>query len=134
MNNDPAQPAQIPSKVQLQRQSKQLQLHYSDGKTFVLPCEYLRVFSPSAEVRGHSPEQAVLQTGKAHVNIERIERVGNYALQLFFSDGHESGIYSWTYLYQLGEQQSQNWQHYLQQLQQAGASRDPDVQIVRIGN
>jgi DUF971 family protein len=107
-----------------------LELVYADDLRFALPCEYLRVFSPSAEVRGHGPGQEVLQVGKINVAIKEIKPVGNYALQLVFDDGHDTGIYSWDYLYQLGSQQQQRWQHYLEQLDAAGASRDPEVQVL----
>lgn len=127
-------PAPIPSAIELHQRSKQLELRYASGERFLLSCEYLRVFSPSAEVRGHGPGQETLQTGKIHVNIDQIKAVGNYAIQINFSDGHDSGIYSWDYLYALGSNQEQNWQDYLARLHQAGASRDPDVQVVRIGN
>ena len=124
----------LPSDIRLHKKSKQLELIYSDRERYLLSCEYLRVHSPSAEVRGHGPGQEVLQTGKLHVNIIRIEPVGNYAIQLHFTDGHESGIYSWAYLYSLCTRQEENWRAYLQKMREAGANRDPDVQVVRIGN
>lgn len=113
------------TEIKLQRQSRLLQISFADGKTFRIPCEFLRVYSPSAEVRGHSPGQEVLQTGKKDVNIDHIEPVGNYAIQLDFSDGHNTGLYSWDLLYDYGLHQDEMWQHYLQRLEQAGASREP---------
>ena len=98
---------------------------YEDGIRFELPCEYLRVYSPSAEVRGHGPGQEVLQTGKENVNITAIEPVGNYAVQLVFSDGHSSGIFDWNYLYDLGLNYDAKWQEYLERLAQAGYQRKP---------
>lgn len=121
-----------PSSIQLHRKSKVLELQFPDGARFELPCEYLRVYSPSAEVRGHGPGQEVLQHGKINVNIDAIEPVGNYAVQLTFSDGHDSGIYSWDYLYELGAEYDSRWQDYLDRLQAAGRDRDPDVQAVQI--
>lgn len=114
----------VPTEIALDQTARELILSYSDGKQFVLPCEYLRVFSPSAEVRGHGPGQEVLQVGKRNVNVLAIEPVGHYAVRLVFSDGHDSGIYSWDYLYELGRQQAHNWQDYLARLQAAGASRE----------
>jgi DUF971 family protein len=114
-----------PTEITLHRQSRLLEIAYADGKVFRLPCEFLRVYSPSAEVRGHGPGQEVLQTGKREVEITHIEPVGNYAVQLRFSDGHDTGIYSWDLLYDYGERQHEMWQHYLERLAQAGASRDP---------
>ena len=102
-----------------------LEIGFDDGHVFRLPCEYLRVYSPSAEVRGHGPGQEVLQVGKRDVTITEVEPVGHYALRPTFSDGHGSGIYSWEYLYDLGERQDELWSRYLQRLEQAGASRDP---------
>jgi DUF971 family protein len=96
---------------------------FDDGARFSLPCEYLRVFSPSAEVRGHGPGQEVLQLGKEQVNIRAIEPVGMYAVKLVFDDGHDSGLYSWEYLYELGEEQDEKWQDYLQRLSDAGHQR-----------
>ncbi len=112
------------TEIKLQRQSRLLHISFADGKTFQIPCEFLRVYSPSAEVRGHSPGQEVLQTGKKDVNIDHIEPVGNYAIQLNFSDGHNTGLYSWDLLYDYGLHQDKMWQHYLQRMEQAGASRE----------
>lgn len=114
----------IPTEIRLHQRSRMLELSFSDGARFELSCEYLRVFSPSAEVRGHSPAQAKLQTGKRNVQITAIEPVGNYAVKLVFDDGHDSGLYSWDYLYELGIKHEQNWQQYLAQLEAAGASRE----------
>ena len=113
------------TEIKLQRQSRLLHISFADGKTFLIPCEFLRVYSPSAEVRGHGPGQEVLQTGKKDVNIDHIEPVGNYAIQLNFSDGHNTGLYSWDLLYDYGLHQDEMWQHYLQRMEQAGASREP---------
>ena len=114
-----------PNEIKLHRKSRLLEISFSDGKVFRFPCEFLRVFSPSAEVRGHSPGQEVLQTGKKEVNINRIESVGNYAIQLNFSDGHNTGLYSWDLLYDYGMHQDEMWQRYLDRMEKAGASRDP---------
>ena len=113
-----------PTEIKLHQKSRVLEITYADGRTFSLPCEFLRVHSPSAEVRGHGPGQEVLQAGKKEVAISRIEPVGTYAVQLCFSDGHDTGIYSWDLLYEFGAQQTQMWADYLNRLQQAGASRD----------
>ncbi|MEH6558339.1 MAG: DUF971 domain-containing protein [Oceanicoccus sp.] len=123
----------VPLDIKLHKQSKTLELIY-DTEQFTLSCEYLRVYSPSAEVRGHGAGQEVLQTGKINVAIDTISAVGNYALQLVFSDGHDSGIYSWDYLYQMCAHKEAWWQDYLERLDNAGAVRDPDIQVVKIGN
>lgn len=114
-----------PTDIRLHQASRKLEVSFDDGSTFTLPCEYLRVHSPSAEVQGHGPGQRVLQTGKRDVNIERIVPVGNYAVGLYFSDGHSTGIYSWKTLYDLGARQQEYWARYLKEIEQAGASRDP---------
>jgi DUF971 family protein len=114
-----------PVELNLHQASRVLDISFDDGRAFSLPCEYLRVFSPSAEVRGHGPGQEVLQVGKRAVNIDAIEPVGMYAVKLAFTDGHDTGIYSWDYLYDLGERYDANWHTYLQRLAQAGKSRDP---------
>ncbi|MEZ5501764.1 MAG: DUF971 domain-containing protein [Halioglobus sp.] len=121
-----------PVSIQLHRRSRQLELHYAGGERYQLSCEYLRVYSPSAEVLGHGPGQEVLQTGKMKVGISAIKPVGNYALQLVFDDGHDTGLYSWRYLHELCQQQDSKWRNYLERLEQAGASRDPDVQILQL--
>ena len=118
-------PTRRPSGITLHQVSRVLDLEYDDGRRFSLPLEYLRVFSPSAEVRGHGPGQEVLQAGKRDVGVEAIEPVGMYAVKLVFSDGHNTGIYSWDYLYELGAKQESNWKTYLARLEQAGKSRDP---------
>lgn len=114
----------IPTDVRLRKKSGLLELQYSDGTRFELPAELLRVYSPSAEVKGHGKGQEVLQTGKRHVSMTAIAAVGQYAVRLSFDDGHDSGIYSWDTLYELGEHQQELWQQYLSRLQQAQASRD----------
>ena len=113
-----------PTDITLHQQSRVLDVAFDDGRNFSLPCEYLRVYSPSAEVRGHGPGQEVLQKGKRNVNISAIEPIGVYAVKLVFTDGHDTGIYSWDYLYELGAKQEDNWKRYLSRLEQAGASRD----------
>jgi len=120
-----------PISIQLHTRSRELELEYAGGECYSLSCEYLRVYSPSAEVGGHGPGQEVLQTGKINVGISAIKPVGNYALQLTFDDGHDTGLYSWPYLYQLCVEQQLRWQDYLDRLTQAGASRDPDVQVLK---
>jgi DUF971 family protein len=114
----------IPTGITLHQKSRVLEIAFSDGRTFKLPYEFLRVYSPSAEVRGHGAGQEVLQAGKRSVEIRSIEPVGSYAIQPAFSDGHSTGIYSWEYLYELGETQDELWQQYLQKLKAAGASRE----------
>jgi DUF971 family protein len=113
----------VPTEINLHRQSRVLEITFDDGAHFNLPCEYLRVFSPSAEVQGHGPGQRVLQVGKEGVNIDRIEPVGNYAVCLHFDDEHNTGIYAWETLYQLGVNHEQNWQQYLEELKAAGHVR-----------
>jgi len=113
-----------PTEIKLHQKSRQLEISFADGKTFQLPCEFLRVYSPSAEVRGHGPGQEVLQVGKKDVEITKVEPVGNYAVQLTFSDGHDSGLYSWDYLYEMGVNQDAMWRRYLERLDEAGASRE----------
>ncbi|MEJ2107064.1 MAG: DUF971 domain-containing protein [Acidiferrobacteraceae bacterium] len=112
-----------PTEIKLHRASRILEIAFEDGRRFELPCEYLRVYSPSAEVRGHGPGQEVLQLGKENVNIEQIEPVGNYAVILHFDDGHNTGIYSWETLYELGDQQDKYWADYLARLDEAGYKR-----------
>jgi DUF971 family protein len=113
-----------PTEIKLHQKSRILEIAFADGKTFQLPCEFLRVYSPSAEVRGHGPGQEVLQTGKQNVEITHIEPVGTYAIQLTFSDGHDTGIYSWDLLYDYGRRQEEMWQRYVKRLEEAGASRE----------
>lgn len=122
-------PAPIPTTIKLQKASRSLRLGYADGSEYVLPAEYLRVHSPSAEVRGHG--KPVLQTGKQHVGLVGAEPAGRYALKLIFDDGHDSGLYTWDYLHELAIEQTSRWQAYLEQIQKAGASRDPHTSTVR---
>jgi len=119
--------APTPEAFTLHGQSKALEISFSDGKTFRIPCELMRVYSPSAEVQGHGPGQEVLQTGKRNVDIMDLAQVGNYAVQPTFSDGHNSGIFSWDYLYFLGAEQDQLWTQYNERLQAAGAQRDDSM-------
>jgi DUF971 family protein len=113
-----------PTDITLHQQSNVLEVAFDDGSHFSLPVEYLRVYSPSAEVRGHGPGQEVLQVGKHDVAVKAIEPVGMYAIKLVFSDGHDTGIYSWEYLHDLGTKHESNWRTYLARLQQAGKSRE----------
>ena len=115
----------VPTEINLHQKSQILDIGFDTGEKFELTCEYLRVYSPSAEVRGHAPGEETLQVGKADVNIERIEPVGTYAVQLFFDDGHDSGIYSWEWLYLIGKNYAKLWQEYLDKLEQAGQKRAP---------
>jgi DUF971 family protein len=116
----------IPTEIKLHQTSRAMELSFADGTNFRLPYEFLRVYSPSAEVRGHGPGQETLQLGKREVTIVEVEQVGHYAIRPKFSDGHDTGIYSWDYLYDLGVQHNELWQRYLERLAAAGASRDPD--------
>ena len=116
----------IPTEIKLHQASRLMELSFADGTNFRLPYEFLRVYSPSADVRGHGPGQETLQVGKREVTIAELEQVGHYAVRPKFSDGHDTGIYSWDYLYDLGERQDELWQRYLARLAAAGASRDPD--------
>ncbi|MFQ5468882.1 MAG: gamma-butyrobetaine hydroxylase-like domain-containing protein [Gammaproteobacteria bacterium] len=113
-----------PTDIRLHKKSRSLEIVFDDGTCFQLPCEFLRVYSPSAEVRGHGPGQEVLQTGKEHVNISNIEPVGSYAIRLCFDDGHDTGLYSWDLLYKLGSEHDQLWQDYLERLKATGYSRN----------
>ena len=112
-----------PTDIRLKRADRLLEVVFDTGEHFRLPCEYLRVHSPSAEVQGHGPGQRVLVAGKADVNIRAIRPVGQYAVQLEFDDGHDSGLYSWSTLYALGRDFDANWRRYLDELDQAGLSR-----------
>ena len=117
----------LPTDIQLHQKSRVLEIVYDDGARFLLPCEYLRVSSPSAEVRGHSPDEAVVQVGKEQVNITHLEQIGSYAVKIYFDDGHKSGLYDWRYLYQLGRKQSVLWADYIDRLHAAGHQRQgPD--------
>ena len=117
----------IPSEIRLHQKSRILEFAYENGERFKLDFEYLRVFTPSAEARGHGPGQETLQTGKRGINIERIEPVGTYAIRPIFSDGHDSGLYSWDLIYNLGKHHDELWREYLQQLDAQGLSRDIDT-------
>jgi DUF971 family protein len=113
----------VPTEITLHQQSRILEIRFDDGERFELPCEILRVYSPSAEVKGHGPGQGVLPIGKEGVDITAIEPVGNYAVKLIFDDGHATGIYSWGYLYDLGKRLDRYWMDYLDALKQAGYQR-----------
>ena len=113
-----------PTELKLHQKSRELEIVFDDGKQFRFSCELLRVYSPSAEVRGHGPGQEVLQVGKKNVDITAIEPVGTYAVKLVFSDGHNTGLYSWDFFHDLGIKQDSYWQTYLARMQQAGAKRE----------
>jgi DUF971 family protein len=117
-----------PTEILLHQKSRVLEIAFTDGKRFRLPCEFLRVYSPSAEVRGHGPGQEVLQVGKKEVEITELEPIGLYAVRPRFSDGHDTGIYSWDYLYTLGVNQDEMWRRYLERMAEAGASREAQPQ------
>ena len=125
-------PHPTPIGIELHTRSRELELKYPGDENYRLSYEFLRVMSPSAEVRGHGPGQEVLQVGKLNVQIKDLKPVGNYALQPVFDDGHDSGIYAWDYLYKLCVNRDTLWQEYLQQLNAAGGNRDPDVQVVKL--
>ena len=114
-----------PTAIKLHQQSRVLEIAFADGRSFRLSYELLRVYSPSAEVRGHGPGQEVLQVGKRDVAIKEVEAVGHYAIRPTFSDGHDTGIYSWDYFYTLGTNHDEMWRRYLQRMAEAGASREP---------
>jgi DUF971 family protein len=118
-----------PQAITVHGQSRVLEVAFSDGAAFRIPFELMRIYSPSAEVQGHGPGQEVLQTGKRDVELEALEPVGNYAVQPRFSDGHDSGIFSWDYLYFLGSQQEQLWADYAKRLQAAGRDRDAPMPV-----
>jgi DUF971 family protein len=115
----------LPTEIKLHQVSRKLEIAFNNGARFELPYEFLRVYSPSAEVRGHGPGQEVLQLGKKNIEIKGIEPVGSYAVTLTFSDGHDTGIYSWDYLYELGENYVALWDRYVSRMEAAGASREP---------
>lgn len=117
----------FPTNITFHQVSRTLSLQFDTGEAFDLPCEFLRVFTPSAEARGHGPGQETLQVGKRDVTIERIEPVGNYAVRLVFSDGHDTGLYSWDMLYEFGRHHDELWATYLQKIESVGASRDADL-------
>ena len=122
----------LPTEIQLHKQSRYLEISFADGARFLLPCEYLRVHSPSAEVRGHAPDEAKLQVGKEAVNIENLQQIGSYAVKIFFDDGHKSGLYDWRYLYKLGRAWQPLWYDYLDRLKAAGRERkgsDPFAEL-----
>lgn len=119
--------APTPTAIKLLREQRVLQLSYADGTQWSLPCEYLRVFSPSAEVRGHGLEEPLLVPGKAEVNIREIHPVGRYAVRLVFDDGHDTGLYTWELFWALGQEQVKNWQRYLARLTEHGMSRERDL-------
>jgi len=114
-----------PTDILLRKKSRLLVIRFDDGREFELPFEYLRISSPSAEVRGHGPGQEVLQTGKENVQVTALYPVGHYALRIAFDDGHDTGLYSWSYLYELGRDQAIRWQAYLDRLSEAGYARQP---------
>ncbi|HEU0203023.1 MAG TPA: DUF971 domain-containing protein [Burkholderiaceae bacterium] len=116
-----------PTDITLHTASRVLEITFDDGKVFRLPFEFLRVYSPSAEVRGHGPGQETLQVGKRDVTITQLDPIGHYAVQPIFSDGHTTGIFSWDYLYELGVNHARLWAEYLKKLEAAGASREPDA-------
>ena len=118
-----------PESLTVHGQSRMLEIGFSDGKTFRIPFELMRVYSPSAEVQGHGPGQEVLQTGKRDVTVVEIEPVGNYAVKPTFSDGHDSGLFTWEYLYFLGAQEKELWAEYEQRLQAAGVGRDDPMPV-----
>ena len=123
------------TEIKLHKQSATLELCYNDGSNYSLSAEFLRVHSPSAEVRGHGKGQEVLQSGKCHVKLVNVQPVGNYAVKLVFDDGHDTGIYSWEYLRELGQDEKELWSSYLAKLQAAGKTREPlpaDTQVIHI--
>ena len=122
-----------PTALTLHQASRALEISFDDGANFRLPFEFMRVYSPSAEVQGHGPGQEVLQTGKREVGITSIDAVGHYAVQPSFSDGHNTGIFSWDYLYRLGSELDQRWQRYLLRLEEAGATRDTPMVTATAG-
>ena len=124
MSRDPVS-GPWPTELRLKRADKRLEVDFDDGESFQLPAEYLRVESPSAEVQGHGPGQKQLVAGRRHIGILEVEPVGNYAIRIKFDDLHDSGIYTWAYLHELGREQKKRWQEYLKALEKAGQSREP---------
>jgi len=123
--------APTPQSITVHEASRMLEVVFSDGAAFRIPFELMRVYSPSAEVQGHGPGQEVLQTGQRHVTLTGLEPVGNYAVKPTFSDGHDTGIFSWDYLYELGQRQDALWADYLRRLAEAGADRDTPMPAKR---
>ncbi len=121
----------VPTQIELHQKSRVLDIAFSDGKHFSLPYEFLRVYSPSAEVRGHGPGQETLQVGKKDVEVTAAEPVGTYAMQITFSDGHDTGLYSWEYLHSMGIKQQSMWDDYLNKMEAAGAKREPAPNILK---
>ncbi len=117
-------------RIQYSRKEKILEVSFSDGCLYELSAEFLRVHSPSAEVRGHGSGQEILQSGKSGVQIDAIEKIGHYAVQIIFDDGHDSGLFSWSYLRELGEHKDALWKAYLEKLAVEGKSRDPEIQVL----
>ena len=128
----PMSDAPTPTEINLHQKSRLLEIAFSDGRSFSLSFEFLRVYSPSAEVRGHGPGQEVLQTGKRNVDIVSLEPVGSYAVQPTFSDGHATGIFAWDYLYSLGADHDRLWGEYLKKLAEAGAGRDSEQGLTSV--
>jgi DUF971 family protein len=124
----------VPTRISVTAQRDAIHVEYQQDIKFNLPAEYLRVFSPSADMRDHSQGQRILQAGKRHVLIHSMEQCGNYAVQIVFDDGHHSGIFKWQFLYQLGYEQQQNWDAYLRELRLAGQCREPSCQVVKFPN
>lgn len=122
---DPYSTQLWPTEIRLKKEEKRLEVDFDNGRSFSYPAEYLRVESPSAEVQGHSPSQKQLVSGRRHVGIMNVEPVGHYAVRIVFDDLHDTGIFSWRYLYELGEEQESRWQKYLADLQAAGKTREP---------
>jgi DUF971 family protein len=122
----------IPSKIAVRDEGRNMYLQYEDGENFLLRAEYLRVESPSAEVKGHAGVGGTLPTGKRHIKISAVKPVGHYAVAIHFDDGHDSGIYTWEYLRHLSRQEKRLWPDYLKKLQELGKGREPDVQVIRL--
>ena len=124
--------ASWPTEIRLSPDKRSLSVAFEDGKAFSIPAELLRVNSPSAEVQGHAPSQRITVTGKKDVRITAVEPVGSYAVRLVFDDGHDSGLFTWEYLYELGKRQDALWEDYLLELKKAGKSRDPSEQVIKL--
>ena len=130
MTKEPS--TKIPSKIAVRDEGRNMYLQYEDSENFLLRAEYLRVESPSAEVKGHAGVGGKLPTGKRHVKISAVKPVGHYAVAIHFDDGHDSGIYTWEYLRHLSRQEKRLWPDYLKKLQELGKGREPDVQVIRL--